>query len=289
MDTPSHNPLVPHSSLGTRAQLRLPGDKRVAVWFGLNIEHYVFGRPALSLAPFTAELVPDPLNFGWRDYGPRAGFWRVAQIFDRFGVRASGILNSDVCALYPEIVEAGVERNWCWVAHGANNSTWQVGFDPDTEDAYVDEVASTIGAATGTRPRGWLGPALTATMHTNEALAAASYTYSLDWANDDQPYDLVVENGRLISVPYSAEVNDIPIFAIRNQTGPDFARTLIDQFEVLRSEGGESARVMGVGLHPFLIGQPFRAKYLAEALEHICASDDAWITTSDEIAEWYLG
>lgn len=284
-----NNPLYDHSSLPDRTPLELPDGKSVALWFGVNIEHYVFGRPALSLAQFTAQLVPDPLNYGWRDYGPRVGIWRIMEILDDFGIRGTGILNADVCDHYPEIVDGGVQRNWAWVAHGANNSTWHVGFESAGEEGkFIDECAGRVAAATGSRPRGWLGPALTATLDTNNVLAQTGFDYVLDWANDDQPYDMNVEAGRLISVPYSSEVNDIPIFAIHHQTGEDFERALVDQFEVLRREGSQSARVMGVGIHPFLIGQPFRSKYLARALETICSSEDVWLTTSDEIAAWYM-
>jgi len=282
------NPLYAHSSSLNRPPLRLPHGARVAVWIGLNIEHYVFGKPALSLAPFTAELVPDPLNHGWRDYGVRAGFERVTRILDEHGVRPSAIVNSDVVQHYPEIVEAGLDRGWAWVGHGRNNSTWQAGMDVDEETEQVGEIAEILAAATGARPRGWLGPALTSTLNTNDVLAGHGFEYVLDWANDDQPYDLSVRSGRLLSVPYSAEVNDIPIFVLHHQTGPDFLRTVTDQFDVLYREGQRSARVLGIGLHPFLIGQPFRAAYLDRALSHITAHSDVWLATSDEIARWYL-
>jgi allantoinase len=281
------NPLFPHRSSLHRPPLELPGGARIAVWVGLNIEHYTFGRPALSLAPFTADLVPDPLNHGWRDYGPRAGFERVMRILDRHGVRATGIINSEAVTNYPEIVEAGRERGWAWVAHGRTNSAWQTGMTEAEERAQIADVARTVEAATGSRPRGWLGPALTSTMHTNDVLAAEGFDHVLDWANDDLPYDMTVRSGRLLSVPYSAEVNDVPIFLIHHQTGPEFARAVIDQFDVLRAEGEQGPRVFGLGLHPFLIGQPFRSRYLDDALAHIVAHDDVWLTTSTEIANWY--
>jgi hypothetical protein len=96
-----------------------------------------------------------------------------------------------------------------------------------------------------------------------------------------------VRSGRLFSVPYSSEVNDIPIFHVHHGSGEDFERAVVDQVEVLAAEGLESARVLGVGIHPFLLGQPFRAKYLARALERIADREDVWLTTSDEIARWY--
>ena len=281
------NPLYDYSAIEHRPALELPGGARVAFWVGLNVEHYAFGRPALSLASFTAELVPDPLNYGWRDYGPRVGIWRVMRILDEAGVPASAIVNSEVVERYPEIVAAGRERSWCWVGHGRNNSTWQVGMDEDAERAYVGEIVEQLHAATGSRPNGWLGPALTATMQTNDLLAELGFSYTLDWANDDQPYDMNVRSGRLLSVPYSSEVNDIPIFLLHHQSGEQFRQAVIDQFDALHAEGAERPRVMGIGIHPFLIGQPFRARYLAEALEHVTSKDDVWVTTSDAIAQWY--
>lgn len=282
------NPLYDYSPIVRRPPLRLPGDARVAVYLGLNVEHYTWGQPALSLAEFTNQFVPDPLNYGWRDYGPRVGVWRLMRILDDFGIPASAIVNSDVCTLYPEIIEEGNKRGWVWLGHGKNNSTLQVGMDEAQERAYLTEIVQTLERSTGKRPRGWLGPALTATMNTANLLAELGFSYVLDWANDDQPYPLKVKQGRLLSVPYCSEVNDVALLLVHHQSTEDFYRAMVDQFDMLYAEGADSARIMGVGIHPFMIGQPFRARALVRALEHIAKHDRVWLTTSDEIAAHYL-
>ncbi len=282
------NPHYAYSPIVRRTPLRFPGGQRLAVWIGMNVEHYSFGVPAISLAPFTASLVPDPLNHGWRDYGPRVGVWRLMEILDGFDMRASGILNSEVCLRYPEIVGEGSSRGWCWVSHGANNSTWQNGMKRDEERDYLTKVTDDIQAGTGCRPKGWLGPALTASANTYALLAELGYQYTLDWAIDDEPVRLSDTSGKLLSVPYSAELNDLPLFAIRGQTATEFSEAVIDQFDQLLEEGESRPRVMGLGLHPFLTGQPFRARHLSRALEHMRGHDDVWFATSDEIASWYL-
>jgi hypothetical protein len=71
------NPLYEYSAIVRRPQLELPEGKRLAVYCGISVEQYLWGKPALSLAQFTAELVPDPLNYGWREYGPRVGVFRL--------------------------------------------------------------------------------------------------------------------------------------------------------------------------------------------------------------------
>src|SRR3954470_21230308 len=127
------NDLFTYSPVVERPPLRWPNDARVAFYVGLNIEHFEVDRPATSIYSDTANLVPDPLNYGWRDYGARVGIWRLIEIFDRYGIRPSVLLNSDVGERYPQIIEAGLERGWAWLAHGKTNSTIHNGLEIDEE------------------------------------------------------------------------------------------------------------------------------------------------------------
>ncbi|MFI2239826.1 polysaccharide deacetylase family protein [Streptomyces chrestomyceticus] len=279
------NALFDYSPIVDREPIHWPGGARVAFYVGLNVEHYQVDRPSTSIFPGTAGLAPDPLNYGWRDYGPRVGIWRLIESLDRHGLRASVMLNSDVTRHYPQIIEAGRARGWAWVAHGRDNSTFQADMSVEDERAYLTKVVGTIEAATGRRPRGWLGPALTETFRTPELLAGLGLDYVLDWANDDQPYRLNVPG--MLSVPYSIEVNDISLFVGKSLSGPDFVRIVKDQLDQLYADSATSGRVMSLVLHPFVINQPFRHKYLDQALEHIANHPGVWLTTSDEIAEHY--
>ncbi|SNT32367.1 Polysaccharide deacetylase [Streptosporangium subroseum] len=277
--------LFEYTPITERPTITWPGGARVAVYVGLNIEHFRLGSPSTSIWPGTADLVPDALNHGWRDYGARVGIWRITDILDRHGVRASVLLNSDVVHHYPQIVKAGVERDWAWLAHGQTNSILHTGMDRDDERRVLTEITDTIAEGTGHRPRGWMGPGLTETFHTPELLADLGFRYLLDWTNDDQPYPLRVPG--MISVPYSVELNDLMLFGT-GTTGPEFLQIVTDQYEQLHAESAHSGRVMALALHPFSIGQAFRAKYLDRALAYLAAQPDIWLTTSDEIAEHYL-
>ena len=269
-----------YSPITDRPPLEWPGGARVAVYIGLNVEHFVPGLPSTSLWEGTAALVPDPLNHGWRDYGARVGIWRLIESLDRHGLRASALLNADVVDQNPQIIAAGLQREWAWLAHGRNNSTLQTGMALDEERAYLTDVVATIERGTGRRPRGWLGPGLTETLETPRLLAELGLRYVLDWTNDDQPYPLTIPG--MLSVPYSVELNDLNL---RGLSGPDVQRLITDQFDQLYAEGG---RVMALALHPFVSGQAFRIKYIDSALAHIAGHADVWLTTSDEIAERYV-
>jgi allantoinase len=275
-----------YSPITERATITWPGGARVAVYIGLNVEHFLADRPSTSIWPATAELVPDALNYGWRDYGVRVGIWRMIESMDRHGARPSVLLNSMAAERYPQIIKAGLERDWAWLAHGRTNSILHTGMSVDEEREALTEIIGTIAAATGRQPQGWMGPGLTETVNTPRLLAELGLNYVLDWTNDDQPYPLTVPG--VISVPYTVELNDLGFFG-RGGTGPEFLQAVKDQYEVLHADAEHSGRVMALALHPFMIGQAFRHKYFDQALEYLAGAPDVWLTTSDEIAEHYRG
>lgn len=290
-EPPSVNPQdhgrFPYSPIVDRKPLRWPKGARVAVWVIPNIEHFLFDRPSTSLTQVTTSLVPDVLNYSWRDYGVRVGVWRMMEIMERHGVRATVALNSDVCDHYSRILEEGNRLGWEWMGHGTNNSTLINKQSEEEERALIAHVASTIAKATGARPRGWLSPALSESHRTLDILAENKIEYVANWVNDEQPYPMRVKSGTMLSMPYSLEINDIPALLDHHQSGETFGRMICDQFDGLYEDGAKSGRVMAISLHPFLIGHPHRSKYFAQALAHITSRQDVWLATGGEIADWY--
>jgi allantoinase len=280
------NRLYEYSPIVKRPKLTWPNGARIAFYIGLNIEHFEVDKPATSIFAATASFVPDPLNYGWRDYGLRVGIWRMIEALDKYGMRPSVLLNADVCKHYPQVVEAGRTRNWAWLAHGRNNSTFEAGMAMEEERRYLEEVVATISKSTGQAVKGWLGPALTETFETPRLLRQLGLTYVLDWCADDQPFALNVPG--MISVPYSIEVNDITMCVGKSISGDAFCQIIIDQFDQLYKDSENSGRVMALCLHPFVSNQPYRQKYLERALEYIARHDSVWLTTSDEIAAHYI-
>ncbi len=278
----------PYSPIARRPPMRLPGDARIAVWIVPNIEHYHYGKPAISLTPMTAGLSPDVLNYAWRDYGVRVGIWRIMEILERQGFVATAAINSEACAHYPQIVAEGNRLGWEWMAHGENNSSLFTGMPQEVEKGVLAGVLDTIARATGTRSRGWLGPALTETDNTLDLLAEAGIGYVADWCNDEQPYVMKTRSGPIVALPYTLEIGDIPIFLTHGGTGEDFFRIVTDQFDTMYEEGRKNPRVLCLALHPFLTGHPFRARHLEKALAHIRRHDGVWIATGSQILDWYL-
>jgi allantoinase len=284
---PQEHDRFPYSPIIDRPALRWPNGARVAVWVIPNIEHFLFDRPSTSITQATTRLTPDVLNYSWRDYGVRVGVFRMMDVMHKHGFRGTVALNSEVCRHYPRIIEEGRKLNWEWMGHGTTNSML---FDKQTEDeerALIREVVKTIAAGTGKAPRGWLSPALSETHCTLDLLAEAGIEYVGNWVNDEQPYPMRVKSGAMISMPYSAELNDIPAMLEHHKSGEQFAQMIRDQFDVLYEDGAKTGRVMSICLHPFLIGHPHRSKYFDQALAHIKSRQEVWLATGSEIVDYY--
>jgi peptidoglycan/xylan/chitin deacetylase (PgdA/CDA1 family) len=284
---PTEHGRFEYSAIVDRPPLRWPKGARVAVWLIPNIEHFLFDRPGTPISREGNPLNPDIRNYSWRDYGVRVGIWRMMEIMERYGIRGTVALNSDVCNEYPRIIEEGNKLGWEWMGHGTTNSIL-LNSQPEAEErGIITETVATITASVGKAPRGWLSPALSETVNTLDILAEHGIEYVGNWVNDDQPYPMKVRRGRMFSMPYSQEINDIPAMLGLHQSPERFGQMICDQFDVLYEDGGKTGRVMSICTHPFLVGQPHRSKYFAKALGHITSRQDVWVATGGEIIDWY--
>ena len=222
------------------------------------------------------------------EYGARVGVFRIMEALDRQNMRASVLLNSDVCRYQPQIIAEGNKRGWEWLGHGITNSRSMSSYPTEEERAAISEVKKTIADATGSVPKGWLGPGLAESFHTPDHLAAEGFEYVCDWSGDDQPLPMRVENGHLIAMPYHNGINDQRLIARAFYTGPEYQQAVCDQFDALYAASASGGGlVMGIPIHPPNVGLPFRLKYFEQALAYIQEHDKVWLTTAGEISDWY--
>ena len=282
-----------------REPFKLPEGKRVAVMPFINIEHFPADIPGTALVPATTAFSPDTLNYGWRDYGVRVGIWRMMDMMEDCGMRATVCLNSDVVREYPRIVEEGEKRNWAWIGHGRNNAPDNIignlrasdgGIDAlaeAKERAIIEDSLNTLTDTLGRKTKGWLSPYLMHTDNTPRLLEEYGIEYLCDYTADDHPFRFNTPAGNLIAVPYTLELNDIPAFLSLGISSEAFGNMIIDQFDVLYEEGATNARCMPICIHAFHVGQPNKFKHLKRAFEHIAGHADIWLTTGDEVNDWY--
>ena len=279
---------VQYSPIIDRPVIRWPNDARVAFWVAPNVEHYEY-LPDYDRVrdPWPRTPYPDVQQYSYRDYGNRVGFWRMLEVLDRHGIRCCASLNLAVLEHFPEVGEAMVQRDWDFMSHGIYNTRYLHSYSEEQEREFYRDCIETCRRHTGKQLKGMLGPALTNSERTPDLMAEAGLIYHTDWMHDDQPVPIKVRSGKLISVPYSVELNDVWVF--RNHHEADYFSLICKaQFDQLYKEGAESGRVMCISLHPYLIAQPHRIRYLDDLLGYIMSHEGVWQTTADEIADYYI-
>lgn len=281
-------PFVP---ITQRPRYELPHKARVALWVIPNIEFFGLNDPMPGnhneRIPRDAAKIPAVRAWSQREYGNRVGIWRVMEVLDRHGIRGTVALNSDICDHQPQIIEAVMERGWEMMGHNRTNAVRLNEMPPEQEVHAIRETLDRIERATGKRPTGWLSSGLSETWHTLDHLADAGVQYVADWTCDDQPFLMDLGGKRLVSIPYSFEINDAPMFYYNKASTDEFETMIKRQFDVLYREGEQSGRVMAICLHPFIIGVPHRIGALDAALEYIRSHDGVWCATGEEIiAHW---
>jgi peptidoglycan/xylan/chitin deacetylase (PgdA/CDA1 family) len=279
---PAHGRFA-YRAIVDRPDFHWPGGARLAVYLGFNIEHFAFGEGlGASLGPVSPP--PDVLNYSWREYGNRVGAWRCLELFGQLGLQAGIVLNTALYDHAPELVAACAARGDEIIGHGHTNAERQGGLSQDDERALIERCRDRIAAAQGgAAPQGWLSPWISESPRTPDLLAEAGFRYSLNWCHDDQPMRLRTRGGEALwSIPYPQELNDIPMIVARLMDARDFAQMVIDNADEMLEQSRRQPLVMGLALHPYLVGQPYRLRHLRRALGHLAALRDrgeVWFTT----------
>lgn len=278
-----------YSPIVKRPRLEWPNGARIALWLIPNIEFFSLEEKIPAGSGGSGTRPPDVPGWSVRDYGNRVGLFRLMEVMDRYSIRGTVALNSELCVHHPFIVEQCMARDWELMGHNETNTRRLNEVSTEEERKIIRSTFATIERASGKRPRGWLSAGLQETWDSVDLLAQEGCHYVCDWTNDDQPYVMELEAGRrILSIPYSYDINDKPVFENKNRMPADFTEMICRQFDVLYKEGAGSGRVMAIALHPYIIGMPYRIGALDKALEYICAHADVWLATGGEIADHYL-
>jgi allantoinase len=281
----------PYIPITQRPKLTWPDGAHVALWVIPNIEAFPlnYGMPGdQNERPEPNPKNPHVRQWAQRDYGNRVGVWRIMEVLSKYGIRATPSLNSNVCDIHPQIIEAGMKLGWEFMGHCQTNCLRLTEVPPEQEKQVIHDTLARIEQAAGKKPVGWLGAGLQETWNTLDYLVEEGCIYVADWINDDQPYLMNINGKRLVSLPYSFETNDTPAFLSQKYTAGEFQQMICRQFDTLYREGAESGRVMAIALHPYITGVPHRITALDAGLDYICQHEKVWKATGQEIVRYYL-
>jgi allantoinase len=289
MDNPYHGFLP----MPGRPRIDWPNKARIAFCVFVHLEHFEWEPPPGSISHIQDYGVahhrphPDVITYSYREYGNRVGVYGVMEALDRYRIRASAPTDAIVARDYPYLIDQAKTRGWELLGHGLSSKRLITSeMTEEQETAYIRESLNAVGDAAGQRPDGWFGVEYSESGRTPELLAAEGVRYVCDWPNDEQPLPLETVAGPLYSLPVATDLDDNRVLGQRHVPIMDWVTMVTDAFDVMFEEAATSGRVLSLNLHPYIIGQPYRLKYLDLVLQHIASHPGVWLATGSEIIDW---
>ena len=270
-------------------EFRWPGGHRVAVIFNIAYEAWSDGQ-APGIGPMGNVLKPgffDTNAHSWASFGINRGIHRLLDIAGKRGVKTSVMVNGVICERDPATV-----RRIAGLGHEIVNHSWgmdviPVYFDEAGERSNFQRNHDLLEKTAGVAPTGWISPRGTGSPGSSRLLAEAGYLHHGDVNDDDRPYVMDFGGRRIVGIPLTMDVNDLPI-CIRYGQGP---RHMLDTFQDTFSAFRERETVplmLDVTAHTHVMGRPAAAWVYDEIMQRVLAADDVWICTREQMARYVL-
>ena len=282
------NPRVPYQMYTERTPLKPLNGKPLMVHVVVNVEYWPFEQamPRAALpAPHGKSPIPDVGNYSWVEYGMRVGMPRLLRLITERELAASTFMNAACADVYASAAEAMLKAGWEFVGHGWIQKSLQF---EDDEAAVIEKSLARLQALTGKKTRGWFGPGSGESFDTPDLMKAAGIDWLSDWFVDDLPCWMRTKHGPLIAMPYTIELNDVPLYVIQQQTSEEMLRRLEMTLRVFDDETTTHPKVLTLALHPHVMGVAHRADVLARCFDLLLARDDTIFVTGSQIADWFI-
>jgi len=274
-----------------RPKIKWPSGRNIALWITVAVEVFPLNddRQPFPLPGSMAKPYPDLQNYTWRDYGNRVGIYRLMRAFDRFGISPTWAINSAVADQLPGLMKDISARNEEIIAHGVDMaSPHSAHLSKEDERALIRKSIDRLNEVAPKPIQGWMSPGKAQSPLTPELLAEAGMEFFCDWPNDELPYEFRTDNGPLIAMPHSSELDDRQIIIDYKHDEGSFVDQIKDHYHYLSREAEHGGgRIISINLHPWVIGQSHRIAAIEEILEFLIGQKDIWsATNSDIISGW---
>jgi len=267
---------------------RWPGGRKLAVIFNIAYEAWSDGQ-APGIGPMGNVLKPgyfDTNAHSWASFGLVRGIQRLLAIADQRGVKTSVMVNGVICERDPAMVKRIADTGHEIVNHSWGMDVIPVYFDEAGERANLARNHDLLLETAGVAPRGWISPRGTGSPISSRLLAEAGYLHHGDVNDDDRPYVMSWGDKRIVGIPLTMDVNDLPT-CIRYGQGPrHMLDTFNDCFAAMHRE--EVPLMLDVTAHTHVLGRPSGAWVYAEIMDIVKRHDEVWICTREQMARHVL-
>ena len=267
-----------------------PTGRTLAVSVSVMLEGWSEGA-APGVGPMGNVLKAGTLDLqglSWAEYGAKAGAWRLLDVLGAAGVRAVFYVSGVLAQRHPDLMRAITSAGHKLAAHG-----WSQHIIPATqteadEKADLGRCLQVLEQTGGARPRGWISPRCTPSAHTTELLAAAGLAWHSDFFDEDLPRVVQTASGPITAVPFTMEVNDMPL-SVRYGNEPEaYTRTVARILEGWPSLPPRPA-CLDITVHAHVYGRPMGAIEFARSLQLVKDAPSAWLTEHDALGELFAG
>ncbi len=271
------------------APFTLPEGKRMAVLFNIAYEGWETGA-APSIGPMGNPLPAGTFDYqasSWGAYGHRRGIWRLMDVFESTGTKATVFASGCLAEIAPDSLRAISEAGHEVAAHGYSQHVIPALLDVEEESSQMERCLDLLAEATGSRPRGWLSPRGTPSAATARFAAKHGLTWFGDVFDEDTPYLLPTEGGSIVAIPLKMTINDLPHHVRYGNSPRSFVDLFHDAFAAMYSSGGEGC-YLDVTVHAHVFGRPEGAWTVAEMASEVADRPDVWVPTRAEMADRVL-
>ncbi|MBS0221772.1 MAG: polysaccharide deacetylase family protein [Proteobacteria bacterium] len=223
----------------------------------------------------------------WAEYGPKVGAWRLLDILDRMQLRAVFYVSGVIAERYADLLAAIVEAGHVVGAHGWSQNIIPAYQTTEDEEFDLARCIAVIERSAGSRPPGWLSPRCTPSARTSALLAQKGFDWHADFFDFDLPYRHQTAAGPILAVPFTMEVNDMPLY-VRYGNEPEAFTRLLERLVSSWPRLGRPAGCLDITVHAHVFGRPFGAIEFMTALEAARRySEWAWLTEHRSLAELF--
>ncbi|MCW5251447.1 polysaccharide deacetylase family protein [Streptomyces sp. SHP 1-2] len=269
-----------------------PGGAKLGVVVLIHLDHVpALPGPDAGIPPSSVALrgpypqIMDVHTTSQHEYGLRVGAFRILDLLDELRIPVSVAVDAHSARHRPRLMERIGESGAEFVAHGVDGiSILHDGMDREEQRARLAESVGAVEEFCGVRPTGWSGLDYAQSTTALEDLAALGIRWTADWPNDEVPNVLATARGDVLNIPVSIHLDDVFSHLKRGIPIEKWADNIVSSARVLLAEDAPRNRTLVLGLHPWLIAQPFRFAHLREVLRTLRGLDGLWWARGADVA-----